>query len=267
MSEDRTRQETEEEKKAWAMRFFDYAETPIKEWVSSYLEEDMETVFPDYTADSDIISIQEDNGTHYNVYLTPFPTTIKDGTAFIVEKNIFNTSEKLKKAASLLFDAVYAVYVPVIKSMVNMRHRMEDIFPKFNDKQMYFEFNMVNKYYMLKQQAGQHLIKIDEQFDRIKDIHTQDANEIRTKLATLNMEYSEKHNAITKEILDTQEGLCIKENAIFALGTKLYIVLETNIKPKDDIIMKHLPDFGLKYQDPDEDNYVDRYKKEMGIDE
>jgi hypothetical protein len=267
MSDDRTLQQTEEEKKAWAMRFFDYAEAPIKEWISSYLEENVETIFPDYSADSDIISIQEDNGTHYNVYLTPFPTIIKDSTAFVIEKDKFNTSEKLKKAASLLFDAVYAVYVPVLKSMVNMGHRMEDIFPKFNDVQMYFEFNMVNKYYMQKQQACQNLIKIDEQFNRIKDIHTQEANEIRTKLASLNMEYSEKNNAITDEMLNTQEELCRKENEIFALGTKLYVVLETNIKPKDDIIMKHLPDFGLKYQDPDEDNYVDKYKKEMGIDD
>ena len=29
--------------------------------------------------------------------------------------------------------------------------------------------------------------------------------------------------------------------------------------------MKRLPEFGMKYQDPDEENYIDKLKKEQDI--
>ena len=85
MSEEKTRQEALEEKKKWSIKYFDYAESAIKEWIALELEESVELLFDDYNDESDFISINvaDDN---YTFYLTPFPNELTDDSAFKIPR-------------------------------------------------------------------------------------------------------------------------------------------------------------------------------------
>lgn len=260
----KTRQEEIEEKKKWALKYFDYAEDPIKEWIAAQLEETVDILFDDYKQMSDIISTEIDK-VYYTLYLTPFPSELRNGTAFNLSKEQFRTMPKLQKAASKMFEAVYTVFPPVIKTMTNMTHRLEDVFPEFDEDLMCFRFRMVNKYEIIKNQAIQMLDKIRDQFERIKDKEGEEFEKISEQLKSLQIEQINKLNGISASDCSAQEEKCGLANESFNKGARLYMVLDVNVKPDDDVIMKRLPDFGLKYQDPDEENYIDRYKREQQI--
>jgi hypothetical protein len=184
---DKSKIDIEKEKHEFVMRFFDYAESPIKEWIAAQIGESPTIVFDDYNDESDIFGVMDGNN-HYNLYLTPFPTVIDApglssnpvnspglssnpinapglsnpistasaagllsnpiSTAFMIPKRDVETCEDLRKAMSMIHDSVYTVYNPVIKTMSHMNHLMEDMFPIFDEKTMSFSFRMANKYAM-----------------------------------------------------------------------------------------------------------------------
>jgi hypothetical protein len=254
----------QEEQKKWALKCFDYAEDPIKEWIAAQLDETVETLFDDYSEESDILSIEVDKA-HYTFYLTCYPTDLRNDTAFHIDKEYFLSHPKLQKAASILFDAVYMVFPPVVKTMTNMGHRIEDVFPDFEEKNMCFRFRMVNKFEMLKRQALQTLEQIRENFAKIEGKTDEQFTEIREKLTTLQKEQLDKLNSLGEAVIAEQEAKCQLQNETFRLGKRLYIAVEKNMKQQDDDIMKRLPDFGLKYQDPEEETAIEAYKKELGM--
>jgi len=266
MSHNQSRQEIEEEKAQWSMKFFDYAESPIKEWIAAELEETIETIFDDYKDESDVISMEIDKE-YYLCYLTHCPVETNNGSAFCLTSEELKKHENLQKATSIMFDAVYTVFPPVVKTMTNLFHRMEDVFPKFDEKTMSFSFFMVNKYQIMHDQGFMTLNKIQEQWNRLIGVSNEEADSIREKLDQLRTKTVENINLCTVEKITNQEKICKEANAKYEKSPKLYLVLEKNTKPNEESIMRRLPEFGLKYQDPDEETYIDKLKREQNINE
>jgi hypothetical protein len=265
---DKSRADEAAEKHKWKLKYFDYGETPIKEWVAETLGEDVDTIFEDYVEDSDVLSV-ECQGKFYTFYLAIFPATVP---AFNATNSDLMANEILKRATSMMFDAVYTVYAPVVKTMYSMGYKMEDIFPKFDNVNMCFEFCMVNKPKMEKQQIVNTLANISEQLSRATQVNIDDDEkkekvaEYTAQLIKMQTEELAKLHLITDEICDERELLCDDVNKKFQDGVKLYICLDIDKPKDDDQVMKRMPKFGLEYQDPDEENYIDKFKKECNMD-
>lgn len=298
--QDKSKQEALEEKKKWSVKYFDYAESPIKEWIAAHVGESVEVMFDDYNDYSELLSV-EIGQEHYTFYLTPFPNNVQDAnarnsdaakdtakdtpstpaipatpvilatpaipTAFDISKQEFKEKHQLQKAAVMMFEAVYTVFTAVIKSMPRLPAELEDIFPDFNETGMYFIFRKANKAQIEKTNCEKMLCQISEQYERIKDRVGAEADELRNKLVKLQKEQLDKRNEITDEMIRKNEEHCNAANASLANGEKLYIVLEKNVKPNDESIMRRLPEFGLKYQDPTEETAVEKFKKEYDVNE
>lgn len=289
-----------EDKQKWAMRFFDYAEAPIKEWIAAYLEEDPEGVFSDYNKESDILSTEEDKK-YYYLYLTTVPKDIDH--SFNVDKDYFNQSDKLRKASSIMFDAVYTVYPPIVKTMVNMDHKMENIYPEFIEDGMFFRFKMINSKMIMRHQAISRIGDIDKQLKKIekykkitkankkedktntvetiKTVENKEAmeavkpktkekskkkrsraEELEIQLLQLKADTIQEYYTVTDEEVKEMEEECVKINKQFEKGPFLYICIDNTIDLTDDLVGCRLPQFGMKYQDPEEDTLVDKFINE-----
>jgi hypothetical protein len=313
----------QEERKKQALKYFDYAENPIKEWIATQLGEDSGVLFDKIADQYDLISVEVDQQ-YYHVSLSNNPeelfdvvvkldkedakqegtdnkedttnkntstneentnqdntptntttNTITCKTAFNIPKERLCNMHKLRRAASVMYDAVYSVYPFVVKTMdKEFQHHLEDVFPYFNEPLMCFEFKKVNKLNILKTQAKNTLMDATNQLGRVEKglqektdkEHRAKLLDIKKKLIALQDESMEKHNKITDDMIREQEHACDEANKVFQTGQKLYIVLEQNKSLDDEIIYKRLPDIGTKFQDPEED-ILQAYKKEHGVDE
>lgn len=83
----------QKERQQQAMKFFDYAENPIKEWIAEYLNKTVEEVFDLYQNESDVISV-EANKKHYLVYLSTSPNDFTVHTKKVLDRNA--TEQKIK---------------------------------------------------------------------------------------------------------------------------------------------------------------------------
>jgi hypothetical protein len=272
--ENKSRAELDQEKHKWAMKYFDYAENPIKEWISDLLDEDITAIFDDYTEDSDILSV-EDQGNYYTLYLTAYP---EKTPSFHASKDDLMNNKIVNKSTSMMFESVYTVYAPVVQSMSSMKHKLENIFPKFDEKLMCFYFSMVNSAAAKRQQVHKNLIKISDQFKQLREVNTIDSDEkinnerneqkveLEKQLILMQTEELENLSKLGDDVCDKEEEECKRMNEIYKNSSKLYICLDMNKTDQDnEQVMKRMPKFGLNYQDPDEDNYIDKLKKEYEI--
>lgn len=280
------------EQKKWAMKYFDYADVPIKEWISAVLDEDTSHLFDDYDEDNnetDILNVKDENNNTFSFYLTAFPED--DKPTFVLTPEEVKESPKLSRAMKLMFDSVYTVFPPVVKTMSNMNHRMEDIFPVFDDKYHAFKLTRVNglahkRMGLMKNmeqiiyQFGQLTEKTQEldrtikQAEEKNDIEVlnvlhqkkQQSRELETKLQDLAHDTETQINEITKDLMELSQQECDSVNKMLESAPMLYLCCE---RDKDDISneikLRGLPDIGVPFQDPDEESYVDQYKKEHGI--
>ena len=294
-----------EEQQKWAMKYFDLAETPIKEWIADYLEEDPEVLFEDYKETYDIISTEAD-GQYYTFYLSTDDSTddntdelklddstdsnidsnidklklddntdndIDDNTSelklndnlpyFNVTKRIIQRSLNIKHAVGSLLQSVYTVYPAVSKTMVNLKHRIEGIMPEFVEHDMYFRLKMINIPYAKKQQALQPIPEIQEQLRKIENVETPEVNKIRQQLSDLYNEQLNKFNSISEQEVSDAEKQCKLENEKLKHGPFLYVHANKNNHLDNDIIYKRLPQFGLRYQDPEDETLIDKLKKTL----
>ena len=68
MEGEKSKQEEIEDEKKWAMKYFDYAEDAIKEWISLQIKEEISIVFDDYKNSTDVITTEIDD-IYYTLYL------------------------------------------------------------------------------------------------------------------------------------------------------------------------------------------------------
>lgn len=243
-----------DEKKKWSMKFFDYAENPIKSWISEYLQEDIDFIFNDYKDEVDIISTNYNND-YYTFYFSNISN--ESSPNFDISEEDFKNSTKLRQATSILYDAANTVYVPIIKTMSNMSHRMENIFLEFVEKNMYFRFIMINNLLLKKNFYIRSLQQLEVEISKKNENY----NKLLTDREKLFIEIN-NINDIDIKALDEE---CKIVNNKLENGPFLYIHASKNEEIKKELKYKRLPEFGLKYQDPDEDNYIDIIKKEYDI--
>lgn len=260
--ENNSRAEALEEEKRWELKFFDYAENPIKEWIAKYLEETTETIFDDYKEESDVIGVEE-NGDHYILYLTSSPTNLKNGSAYAINLEDLKNMPNVARASKLLFDSVCKTYGAIVQSMSNLGQKMEDVFPKFVSPEMYFKFMYINREKMEREKAQYVLSQIEMQLVRIRDVDSEDANKLKEKLVSLQDETIEKLNKYTEEEVSRKEKLCTEVNEKLDGCAKLYMVAEKNEDMRDeDEIMKRMPEIGRRYEDPDDEPMFDKIQRE-----
>lgn len=254
------------EQAAYSQKFFDYAESPIKEWIASYLKQEVTEVFPDYVDEADIIGFMSKKK-HYKAYVVPMPPD----TESLVDKNLLKNSEKMRKACSILFDAVREVFMAVVGSMEDPKFDyLKGFMPVFVEDKMAFHLLRVNRKAMQLQAADTQRKQIERFLQTAKEtgISEEQKSMIQESLNTIN----EVFTANTKEVMDAEEQACRLSNEdIKTSGVDwLHIVVEET-NPDDEELeqesMKRLPTFGLQYQDPDEENYIDKLKKEHDVHE
>jgi hypothetical protein len=268
-----TKAEAETEKKRWTEKYFDYAEAPIKEWIAEVFEEDVVDLFDDYSNNSDILNVNpsdHNNKNVYTFYLTPFPVS---QPAFNLTKKELLADKDLKRASSMMYEAVYTAYMPIASTMSDKKHLIEDAFPRFDESTMSFILMAMNGPFLKRQKLEKALLEVAEQFKRLKCVPDSDASaemvaDLEAKLDTVRVETEAELIKLTDDVCRKAQIECDNRNKKFVESSRLYVCVECN---KQDISvddkLRHMPQFGLKYQDPDEENYIDKLKDEYGVNE
>lgn len=249
------------ERVEYARKFFDYTETPIKEWLASYINRDVLEVFPDYNDESDVIGFMIGDK-HYNAYVVP----MSSDTELLVDKKLFE-HEKVRKACSILFDAVREVFLAVTGSIEDPSlEYLKGFMPVFVEDKMAFHLMRVNRKAMQLQAAYDQRKQLEKFLQTMTqiDLPEEQKTMIQDNLNKINKIFEEN----TKESLDKEEQDCKSTNLIVTKFDWLHIVLEESDPTNQELdqeCMKRLPTFGLQFQDPDEENYIDKLKKEHDI--
>ena len=258
--------EVQEDKKKWGMKYFDIAEESVRKWISKYLDEDPECLFTHYRGNDDILSFVL-NDISYSFYLdNDEANDTKDEEKYMsphfqVTAKEFAKEDNLKKSASIFFDAVRAVYLPIVKTMITLSHEMEFLLPDFVEESMLFRFKMVNRYLVEKQQALAPLDGIKTHLQSIKDRKSEKFDKIRKELITLQHKQIALYKSISDKDVDDENIRCAEINKKLSKGPFLHMCVVKNKKPSDNQVAKRLPKFGSKYEDPDEESLVDKLRK------
>lgn len=282
--------ETAEERAAYTEKFFNCAESIIQEWIAEFFDKPTIELFPDYQNESDVIGFMIDS-TQYTAYLVTMPCDTEN----LVDMELLNKQDKARKACSMLFDAVREVFMAVTGTLTEARatpapelgntpessttpelgntpsntpapeldtNIIAGLMPVFDENKMAFHLVRVNRKAMQLQAAQNQRTNIIKFLQEAKEgeISDEQQESINNGLVELGKVFT----SITKESLDAEEALCNTINEKIKEKTWLHIVLEEADPDDADILnssMKRLPMFGLQFQDPDEENYVDKLKK------
>lgn len=253
-----TRQELEEEKIKLINKMFDCAEAPIKEWVAKCLNIQVKELFPDYKQDIDNIFVERD-GEYFHMYLS---NSANCPSFSITEKD----DDSVKKAASLLYDAVNIVFTSFSKVTDNEEIKL--MAPMFEEKTMSFRLTYHNKYKMELFNCEQQLAAISAQLKRLVDPKKivesgkEKANELKEQLLNMQRSTLLHYNSIDKKLMEETEEKLLDLNKKAEQFPKLYMVLEKNSGLNIDSIGSRLPEIGTRFQDPDEENLIDKLKNE-----
>lgn len=261
--------EADAETKKWTDKYFDFAESAVKEWIAETFDEDVETLFDDYTSEADVLNVKSGDDL-YTLYLTSTPPV---SPAFAISKEELLSDLVLQRATSMMYEAVFTVFMPVVGTMSSMQHLVTDIFPTFDEATMSFRLVSMNAPYMKRKQLEKTFDEIKLQEKRLKSIVAVEMSadtikELKRKLSVALEANVQQGNEITNEMCKEAQLICDERNKAFETRVKLYVCLEKN---KSDIVLdqklKRMPQFGLKYQDPDEETLIDQFKQEYNIQE
>lgn len=258
-SDEKTLADAKLEQQKWQMKFFDYAESPIKEWIALIIGKDVNELFDDYSGDSDGLSIQLNNK-NYTFYLTATPT---DTNTFKLKKEDLMNYDELRRATSMMMEAVKVVYPPIIKSMKNAPDDLMHCYPMLNERDMCFSLHMTNKYDNMRKLQYNTIFQIDQHFKKLReiDVDSLDSEKTRVYHETMQTLIRQKQkcidelNKITEQAYNEQTEICNKKNQEYLEDAYLFIFVEINDRQvNNDLIMRRLPQFGSKYEDSDEED-------------
>ncbi len=253
------------EKAAYTDKFFSCAESIIQEWVADYLQKPIRELFNDYQDESDVIGFMY-NKKHYSAYLVTMPY----GTESLIDKHVLDADEKAKKACSMLYDAVREVFMAVTGSLAESKsysqteiNNIRSLMPVFTESTMSFHIVRVNRKAMQLQAANMQRIQL---LNFLQNAPTEGVTEEQKDAIQKSLdELSKILTDNTKEVLDAEEMVCKEINEKNKTGNMLHIVLEESDLNDIESLnqsMKRLPMFGLQFQDPDEENYIEKLKRE-----
>jgi hypothetical protein len=243
----------QEDKIKLLMKFFDYTEAPIKEWIAEYLNQPVDKVFPDYEDKVDLFGFQDDNT---KLFYSGYVVSMEQDQGPFVDKQLIESSEKVKQVCSLLFDAVAQVFNSVIATCDDSyKESVKDLRPMFNEEKLAFYLVRINSKAAELQMAVEHKKKL---FEMLHADNTEEQNQkIYDFVKKLDL-VIEKH---TKAELDLEEIKCQLINSKMSETKWLYLAIDQG----EEANLSRLPEFGLLYQDPEEDNYIDKLKKENNV--
>ena len=243
--------ESAEEKKQIEMRLFDFAEEPVKEWIADFLGEPPETIFSDYRGEADVCAVSDSLGDK-NRQATVYLSLERDNDSGLPPPEHVNA----RRAMSMMYDAVFTVYVPVVATMTNMRHRLENLMPRFDDHRRCFELCMVNTIAAKKKQLEQTALSIHHHLTTKTDLTDED----KQKLTELRTKYMTDYNEITAEQIAAEEERVVAFNNN-KNDSVLYIVVETGPVTNEDLIARRLPRIDRQYEDADEETLTEKIKR------
>lgn len=255
------------EQAAYTEKYFSCAESIIQEWIAEYVKKPVKELFSDFSGESDMIGFMANNK-HYSTYLVTMPPD----TNSLVDKQVMKAQEKARKSCSMLYDAVRTVFMAVTGSLAESKTLPDDqmdniksLMPMFVEDKMAFHLVRINSKAMQLQAANMQRMQIQKflQSAAEKGVTQEQKDAIQKSMDEL----AKIFGANTKEALDAEEALCKSTNEEIKKYNWLHIVLEESDPDNIEMLnesMKRLPMFGLQFQDPDEENYVDKLKKEHG---
>jgi hypothetical protein len=231
---------------------FDYAEAPVKEWLANVFEKPLMEVFPDYKSHRESIGISS-NGDSFVLY---FSSVTDDRRYLFTHKD--TRDDSVKKAIDVLFNALYPVYTSVVCSS-ELNEKLIGVYPYFDENTMSFSLRAVNQYTIMLSQCQNALEQC------VKKMATAEPNsEYYNQLIDARNKVLDGIGLCTEEVIRKRDAELVDINNKYLQMPKLYLTVIKNCLDEDEI-GRRLPTFGLEFQDPEEDNYIDRLKKENDI--
>lgn len=269
--------EEHEEKQRQHLKYFDYAELPVKRWVASYLRQPPELLFDKMTdlQETDGI-IFENAGKYWKLYLEPRNL---DGPAFDMKPWLNN--QKLNNAVKMILDAFQLVYIPVVmttnytnntcETSDDIKLYMDLVAPKFDPKNMCVEFMPVSQEEMKFLGLKNRLLSLDNSLEQIQKImekkldlnnpeilkHYNIMKDEQPKIIAEKAKLEADLSKINHELIRTQKAKLPEISARLENQKKLYIVLEEyqhNIN--NEFVQKRLPVFGSQYTEPGDESWL-----------
>jgi hypothetical protein len=260
----KSRQEIEQEKFQWAMKSFDIAETPIKQWLAEYIGQAPDTMFDDYVDEHDIIST-EFKSKYYSFWLSPYPDRDESGQlkSFNIDKDMIDKDNKIGESLSRMFDAVRQVFMPVVQSMEHEKYKIKNMMPVFEEDTMSFYLCQLNEAYLKRSQALQGLATVTQYRNKLDELNEETKEKVLKEIETINANSLELLNQTSEEDVKKEEALCKKFNdEQKKSGPRLYICCSQEYIPDEDMIFKRMPKLDIKYRDADDDSLIQQLKQE-----
>lgn len=270
-----SRANAEEEKKKMMDKFFNYAEAPIMEWLSEFINVKPELAFPDYCDDSDDIGFRYKDK-QYTAYLI----SMGPDESSKVDSKLIENSEDVRKACSMLFDAVQVVLPSVIFTAdKEYADALKGLHCIFDEKTMSFKFVVINieeykKINAVKQYKQLHDTKtLFEQKMAESELTGDVLSNVKAqlfKIDELMLKAKKVYEETTEEMLAADEKRCELVNEKIKTANRLYVVVEESDSSDDHTLLeslKRLPTFGTMYQDTEDVSFIDMLKKEYDLKE
>jgi hypothetical protein len=231
---------------------FDYAEAPIKEWLANVFEKPLMDVFPDYKKHRESIGISSNN----NSFVLYFSSVTDDRRYLFTHHD--TRDDSVKKAIDIMFNALYPVYTSVVCSS-ELNEKLIGVYPYFDETTMTFSLRAVNQYTIMRSQCKNALEQC------VKKMALAEPNsDYYNQLIEARNKVLEGMSLCTDELINKRDAELVQINNEYSLMPKLHLIVIKNCLDEDEV-GRRLPTFGLEFQDPDEDNYIDMLKKEQDI--
>lgn len=253
-----TKQDAAEEKYRWAMKYFDYAEQPIKQVLSRYMA-DKHGVDCPTDCEYDVLGFEQ-SGQSYKMYLST------DGTeAMTMTDHELGTNPKIQEAAAILYKAMQTAFMPVLNTIYggNSQEIKDDISHltmKFDETGNCFYLQKINRLAMEQQQISNMILDILNEENKHGPSHPN-----AQKLGEYKLELITRYNKINQDTVDYRQNIADAFNSnVVNQQYRVYMCL-SQVAEQGDLAMKRLPSFGMPYQDPDEETELDKFKKENAV--
>jgi hypothetical protein len=251
---------------------FDLADVPVKEWISEYLGEDLDILYPgDADGETEVV-VTTHKGKSYVFSLTCYPDD--ETKTFPFTPAEVKESESLSKAFEQLFEAVYRVWPAVVGTIDIMGHRLAGILPYLDGDRHAFTFRKVNGLGQQKAHGHGQFLEAHDKMELLekawaeKKVPEEKYEELRGMLEKVILESKESTDITQAEITALDEE-CAKFNAQSKEYPPLYIYIQEEAEVDDDrrldLVMKRMPQIGgEKYRSPDDGtSIIDEFQKDM----